>query len=73
MRTIIQIRPPGTNVLGQKVNRRPIGSWSTPVYENGEYIGDYLNFQFDPEAADFADFYDSFERFRPVDADWEWE
>ncbi len=52
---------------------RPFGSWSTRVYEDGEYVGDWLHFQFDPYAHDFAAFYGEYERFWPRGADWAWE
>ncbi|KAJ7460880.1 hypothetical protein B0H11DRAFT_2004918 [Mycena galericulata] len=44
---------------------RPCGSWESPVYEDGVFIGWELNFQFDPEGNDDG-FYDQFETFRPV-------
>ncbi|KAJ7671017.1 hypothetical protein B0H17DRAFT_1085553 [Mycena rosella] len=44
---------------------RPWGSWESPVYENGQLVGWWLNFQFDPEGNDDG-FYDQFEMFRPV-------
>ncbi|RPD62173.1 hypothetical protein L226DRAFT_523459 [Lentinus tigrinus ALCF2SS1-7] len=66
-------RQPGFNEPGRLTKPRPFGSWATPVYEDGVCIGQWLNFQFDPEADDFEDFYGGFERFHPTDAEWYWD
>ena len=55
------------------MKRRPFGSWSTRVYEDGAYIGEQLHFQFDPEVDDFADLDGGYEEYWPRDADWAWE
>ncbi|KIK57496.1 hypothetical protein GYMLUDRAFT_263008 [Collybiopsis luxurians FD-317 M1] len=69
---IIQKRDPFMNSLRRNRKDRPGGSWTSRVYDDdGSYIGEWLNFQFDPDAGDYADFYASFERFRPKDADWD--
>ena len=57
---------------GRNTKARPLGSWTTQVYEDGVVIGEWLNIQFDPDAGFYEDFYAGFERFRPADADWEW-
>ncbi|RPD73783.1 hypothetical protein L226DRAFT_613907 [Lentinus tigrinus ALCF2SS1-7] len=66
-------RQPGQNERGGKTKPRPFGSWTTRVYEDGVYIGEWLNFQFDPDDDDFGDHYRRYERFRPKDAEWHWE
>ncbi|TVY92526.1 hypothetical protein LAWI1_G005739 [Lachnellula willkommii] len=43
----------------------PIGSWETPVWENGKKIGYWLMYQFDPDARDYEDDLPK-ERVRPV-------
>ena len=65
-------RQPGRSERGRNTKPRPFGSWTTPVYEDGMRIGEWLNFQFDPEDDDFCDHYRRYERFRPKDAEWEW-
>lgn len=57
---------------GRRIKPRPSGSWTSRVYEDGVCIGEWLNFQYDPDVAEYADFYKSFERFRPRNADWVW-
>ncbi|KAI0737610.1 hypothetical protein C8Q80DRAFT_314609 [Daedaleopsis nitida] len=49
---------------------RPLGSWTSRVYEDGVCIGEWLNFQFDPD--DDGIFYARYERFRPRGAQWVW-
>ncbi|PIL33863.1 hypothetical protein GSI_03569 [Ganoderma sinense ZZ0214-1] len=72
---IVPRREPNPTVVHHHTIKksRPFGSWSTRVYEDGRYIGDWLHFQFDPYADDYADFYEGYERFWPVGADWAWE
>ncbi len=65
-------RQRSTEHAGRKVRPRPYGSWTSRVYEDGAYLGEWLNFQFDPDEDDFADHYRRYVRFRPKDADWEW-
>ncbi|KAJ4500542.1 hypothetical protein C8R41DRAFT_427400 [Lentinula lateritia] len=69
---IFQRRQPNTDDEGREIIERPFGSWTTRVYEHGVYIGDWLNFQFDPDANEYGDFYESFIRFRPLNANWVW-
>ncbi|KAJ7118837.1 hypothetical protein C8R44DRAFT_982577 [Mycena epipterygia] len=57
---ILQVKEPVENFPN-----RPCGSWESPIYENGELIGWWFNFQFDPQGDDDG-FYDQFQRFRPV-------
>ncbi len=66
-------RQPGRNEHGRKTKPRPAGSWTTPVYEDGVHIGQWLNFQFDPDGDDFGDTYQRYETFRPKNAEWDWE
>ncbi|KAI1785191.1 hypothetical protein LXA43DRAFT_1100596 [Ganoderma leucocontextum] len=72
---IIPPRIPNPSTLHHHgtMKNRPFGSWSTRMYEDDEYVGDWLHFQFDPYANDFADFYGRYERFWPRGADWAWE
>lgn len=57
----------------ESMKSRPPGSWSTRVWRDGGYVGDRLNFQFDPSTDDFADSNGDYERFWPRGADWAWE
>ena len=70
--TIVQCGLWGTAPLERNIKPRPVGSWTTPEYVDGVLVGWWLNFQFDPDAEDYEDFYGSFVRFRPIDADWDW-
>ncbi|KAJ3871722.1 hypothetical protein F5051DRAFT_184706 [Lentinula edodes] len=69
---IFQRRQSNTDDEGYEIIERPSGSWTTRVYEHGVYIGDWLNFQFDPDANEHEDLYKSFKRFRPRNANWVW-
>ena len=65
-------RPPYTDTRSEKVKPRPIGSWTSRVFEDGLYIGRWLNFQCDPDTDEYGDFHKAVERFRPKNADWVW-
>ena len=63
---------PGDARAQARAKPRPLGSWTSRVYEDGVYIGEWLNFQFDPDDDDFEDNYRKYVRFRPKGADWQW-
>ncbi|CAJ2512931.1 Uu.00g010500.m01.CDS01 [Anthostomella pinea] len=50
-----------------RTERRPPGSWETPVRANGKLVGYWLNLQFDPEADADVHLTDA-DRFRPLDS-----
>ncbi|KAG8167169.1 hypothetical protein KVR01_002858 [Diaporthe batatas] len=44
----------------------PSGSWESPIWEDGEIIGHWLNYQFDPNLGPEDDWMFSTARFRPL-------
>lgn len=44
----------------------PVGSWESPIWEDGRIIGHWLNYQFDPNIGPEDDWMFETARFRPL-------